>query len=766
MASGTVRIGTTLKSALTLGSIATLCATVAGCAGTASVPASNPPPPGVPSISVSVTPGSASVLLGNELSLSATVSNSSNAAVTWSVSGIPGGGVTQGVISSEGIYTAPAILPSPANITITAISVADSSKAATANVTLLSDISLTLSPATPGVELGAQQPFQAGVVSAGRPSTNVLWSLSGPGCAGLGCGTVDAGGVVTAPRVLPSPSSEIVTATSVADASRRVTGIFNVTSNFSLLLTGPATVLTGGRADYVSTMIPVTNSNPSTDIAWSLSGSGCVGIACGALSISNAGTTVTYTAPSTNAPPGPIHITATPMADPSKAVTLDVTVQKPVTLSPSSSTRAVDHRQRFVAAVLNSADTTVNWFVNGVPGGNSAVGRVCVADSNPCVPALSALAGEVDYIAPSSLPAPNPVSVAIVSVADATKSASSPVTILPHLVVSVAPPSAAIAPGASRLFIADVAGTDDQQVVWQVSGAACGAAEDPCGVINPAGVYSAPPVPPSPNTLAVTATSTEDTSRSGSAAVTILTDPAIISLLPSSITAGGAGGTTLRVEGGNFAAGSPGPGSIIRIDGVARATLCDSAAVCSTTLSAGDVALAGNRSVRVQNPGGALSAAASLVIVSPATGADSITLTPGAPSAVGKDIVVVDLSSSGSSVPIENAGLNIVSLSPFQASTGSCTIGGGPVVLFRPASGMAAAHLCAFSVSGLDPASTYTFSGPVSDDIAIVGKEPVGLGIVHLTLALPSTAQTGARTMFVENSNRDVTAASGAAEIR
>jgi hypothetical protein len=285
-------------------------------------------------------------------------------------------------------------------------------------------------------------------------------------------------------------------------------------------------------------------------------------------------------------------------------------------------------------------------------------------------------------------------------------------------------------------------------------------------VINPAGVYTAPASPPTPNTLTIFAVSTEDTSRFGSAAITIVTDPVILTLLPSSITAGGGGGGTLRVEGGNFAASFPGPGSSIRIDGSARATLCDSAAVCSTTLLAGDVAFAGNRGIRVENPGGALSAQATLVVVPAAAAAGAIPLTPGQPSATGKDIVVVDLSTSGSSFPVENVNLNIVSLSQFEPSTGSCTLGGGPATLQRPASGTATAHLCAFSVSGLDPSLTYSLSGAAANDIAIVGKEPLGLGIVHLTLAVPSTAPLGARTLFVENASRDVTAATGALEVR
>ena len=706
------------------------------------------------------------MLLGNAVTFAATVSNTSNTAATWSVSGIPGGSAAQGTISPQGVFTAPPILPSPATVFIQAASVTDSTKIATATVTVLSDISMTLAPASAAVELGAQQTFQASVTSAGRPSSAVLWTLSGPGCSGFTCGTVSADGVVTAPQVLPSPSSVIITATSVADPSKNAAVIFTVASNFTLFLTGPAVVFTGAGASYVSTLIPAPNSNPNTTISWSLSGNGCSGVACGTLTVPNSGAAATYTAPAVAPSPGPIRITATPLADPSKAATIEVSVQEPVSLSPASSTRAVNHRQRFAAAVLNSANTAVTWLVNGVAGGNAILGQICAAGSTPCQIVTSAVAGEVDYLAPAAVPAPNPVTLTVVSLADPSKSASSPITILPHLVVTVSPPAATVVPGAARLFSANVAGTSDQQVIWQVFGAACGDPGAPCGVVNPAGMYTAPAVPPSPNTLSVTATSSEDTSRSGAAAVTIAVEPVIVSLRPSSVTAGAAGGMTLRVEGGNFAASSPGPGSTIRIEGNGRATWCDSAAVCSTTLTAADLNSAANRSVTVQNPNGALSAAATLVVAAPTSSAGTVPLTPGAPNATGKDIVVVDLSTSGSSLPTENVNLNIVSLSQFQPTTAACTIGGGPVTLVRPASGTATAHLCAFSVSGLDPSLTYTLSGPPSNDIVIVGKEPLGLGIVHLTLEVLSTAQTGARTLFIDNANRDLTAASGALEVR
>jgi len=59
---------------------------------------------------------------------------------------------------------------------------------------------------------------------------------------------------------------------------------------------------------------------------------------------------------------------------------------------------------------------------------------------------------------------------------------------------------------------------------------------------------------------------------------------------------------------------------------------------------------------------------------------------------------------------------------------------------------------------------TYTVSGP--GDVAVISKQPAGLGIIHLTLQLPPTTAPGARTLFIQNTNLDRTAASGVLDIR
>jgi hypothetical protein len=80
-----------------------------GCAGLGSAfrtstptptPPSTPPPE---SIAVTVTPASATVILGNPQIFMATVTNASDTTVVWSVNGVAGGSAATGTISAAGV---------------------------------------------------------------------------------------------------------------------------------------------------------------------------------------------------------------------------------------------------------------------------------------------------------------------------------------------------------------------------------------------------------------------------------------------------------------------------------------------------------------------------------------------------------------------------------------------------------------------------------------------------------------------------------------
>jgi Protein of unknown function (DUF1565) len=94
-------------------------------------------------VSVTISPSVVTLATLAIQPFTATVSGSSNTGVTWQVSGVTGGNSTNGLVSttvlgttSEAIFLGPAAVPSPASVSVTAISQADSTKSASATVTI------------------------------------------------------------------------------------------------------------------------------------------------------------------------------------------------------------------------------------------------------------------------------------------------------------------------------------------------------------------------------------------------------------------------------------------------------------------------------------------------------------------------------------------------------------------------------------------------------------------------------------------------------
>jgi hypothetical protein len=72
--------------------------------------------------SVTVSPADSSTTAGSTVEFTATVTGTTNTAVTWSVNGVAGGNSTMGSISSSGGYTAPTTAPVPPTVVVTATS--------------------------------------------------------------------------------------------------------------------------------------------------------------------------------------------------------------------------------------------------------------------------------------------------------------------------------------------------------------------------------------------------------------------------------------------------------------------------------------------------------------------------------------------------------------------------------------------------------------------------------------------------------------------
>jgi hypothetical protein len=346
---------------------------------------------------------------------------------------------------------------------------------------------------------------------------------------------------------------------------------------------------------------------------------------------------------------------------------------------------------------------------------------------------------------------------------DPAKSATAQITVINHVVVSVLPGSVVLAPKQVQAFTATVLGADNQNVIWKLQGAGCTVAAN-CGGITQQGAYTAPGAAPNPNALQVVAVSSDDVSQSGTANITISTGINITTLHPASVYAGAADGFTLKVLGSGFADSTQGAGSTLLIGGTARTTTCPTSGECDAPVTSADVAMAGSVGVQLQNPGGSSSNVVALVVATPNVSDEVVALSAGAPAATGKDIVVVEPTTAGVSVAGNDVDLDVAALGGFSVAGNSCTLGGNPVTLTRPASGVATADVCLFSQSGLDTSMAFRVSGP--GDVAVIAKQPVGLGIVRLTLQLPASADPSARSLFIENSNLDKTAASGALWVR
>lgn len=126
----------------------TMAILLAGCSGLSSSGTQS-----TPTVSVTVTPSSASVIVNQPFAFQAAVTGTTNTAVTWEVAGITGGNATVGTISSTGSYTAPASVPNPAKVTITAVSQASPSAMGSASV-LISASNINQQAQNTPIELG------------------------------------------------------------------------------------------------------------------------------------------------------------------------------------------------------------------------------------------------------------------------------------------------------------------------------------------------------------------------------------------------------------------------------------------------------------------------------------------------------------------------------------------------------------------------------------------------------------------------------------
>jgi len=435
------------------GSFATV-GVMAGC----STASHNTPPTQTPLISVALTQGPpASMIAGNSVNVAAAVTNDpASAGVDWVVtcgaSGSNCGAFTPSHTASGAlaIYTAPPGIPSKNTVTLTALSTTDRGKSSTVTVTITSTVT--------GIAITTPLP---GLVPAGAALNFGATVYGDP--ANLGTDWT-----VTC----PTPEGPVVCASGLHST-------------------------VGGTTPFT---VPQTLIDPVTGQSVSLVGA-------------------------------TIIITAYATADHSKYAIFTPTVTAPISISITQQTPAsmlTGATAPVIAVVAN--DTTnagVTWAL--------LCSLSSLSTNGPCgsiAPTQTASGVAATYTAPSTVPSPNPapgLTVTVYAFANATGPATGVASTLKASVTVniVAPISVKITQGVNNntivanhtaSLIATVSNDySNAGLDWTVSCGSPGA----CGTFSPAHTasgatttYTAPSAPPSGNTVAITAISTADPTKS------------------------------------------------------------------------------------------------------------------------------------------------------------------------------------------------------------------------------------------------------------
>ena len=236
-------------------------------------------------VAVSLSPTSAALATGATQQFTATVTGTTNTAVTWTATG--------GTVSTSGLYTAPT---TAGTFSVTATSVADTTRSASASVTVTAPVvAVSISPTTASLATGVTQQFTATVT--GTTNTAVTWTATG--------GSVSASGLYTAPA---TAGTYTVKVTSAADTTKSASATVTVTANVVAVSISPTTaaLATGATQPFTATVTGSTN----TTVTWTTTG--------GTVSASGL-----YTAPATA---GTYTVKATSAADTTKSASATVTV--------------------------------------------------------------------------------------------------------------------------------------------------------------------------------------------------------------------------------------------------------------------------------------------------------------------------------------------------------------------------------------------------------------------------------------------------------
>jgi hypothetical protein len=234
-------------------------------------------------VAVAINEGNVSVSTGQSKQFTSAVTggvSGGSTAVTWSINPAAPSGGTVGV--NTGLYTAPASVPAPPTVTLTATSVVDSTRSASVTITITSAVSVSITPASANVLPSGTQQFQATV--GGTTNGAVTWSM-----VGAALGSISATGLYSAPTNFSgTPPPETVKASSVADPTKSATATVNLVGvSFSITPKSvPMIPYTGGSGTLTVTSNinwVITNDAPWLSISPTSGGPGTTPVTYSAL---------------------------------------------------------------------------------------------------------------------------------------------------------------------------------------------------------------------------------------------------------------------------------------------------------------------------------------------------------------------------------------------------------------------------------------------------------------------------------------------------
>ena len=414
--------------------------TLSGCSSGNNSSTTQPPPV----VSVTLNQSTVSVVATRKMPFTASVTGTTNTAVTWSVDSVSGGNSTVGTITTGGLYTAP---PLAGSHTVTATSVADTSKTASAAVTVTAVISVSPTP----VSVVATQPQQFSATVLGFSNSTVTWSVDQISGGNSTVGTITAAGLYTAPSLT---GSHTVTVTSAADTSQTASAAVTVTGAVSV---SPSSV------DVLATQTQQFNATvlgfSSTTVTWSVDQ-----ISGGNSTVGTINSSGLYTSPGT---PGSHTITATSNASNLVSGSAQAAVFT-LSLSPSAPAITTSSNEQFTATTQGLLSPVLNWSVDQISGGNSTVGTITATGL---------------YTAPATV---GNHTIAV-SVASTPATAATSVTVF---FLSISPTAATAAPSGTEQFSATVQGLTNATLTWSVDGVVGG--NSTVGTVSASGRYTAP----------------------------------------------------------------------------------------------------------------------------------------------------------------------------------------------------------------------------------------------------------------------------------